>query len=196
MDLKKKFLLSLVVFGTISSVFFSSCKKKVDCSGLPQQMEGYFPSVSELKFSNGIGDTLILPVDEYSRSIPRTLTNNPLSVGGTGGTPSCVETIEAGGSIPVYWSFELLSYEDPKTTEIRFTITEKFNSTGRGASYFNKVVNETPSTLGDYKVFGDTLVMSAIQPPVRRFSEAKIVYGQGLVKLHDVVNNCDWTRFW
>lgn len=203
MDLKKKFLLSLVVFGTISSVFLSSCKKKVDCSGLPQQMEGYFPSVSELKFSNGIGDTLISPVDEYSRSIPRTLTNNPLSVGGTGGTPFCVETIEASGgssvSIPVYWSLELGVTEDSKTTEIRFTITEEFISTGRGASYFNKVVNETPSTLGDYKVFGDTLVMSAIQlqPPVlRRFSEAKIVYGQGLVKLHDVVNNCDWTRFW
>ena len=205
MDLKKKFLLSLIVFGTISSVFLSSCKKKVDCSGLPQQMEGYFPSVSELKFSNGIGDTLILPVDEYSRSIPRTLTNNPLSVGGTGGTPSCAETIEAGGgatwssmSIPVYWSwfFELAVYEDSKTTKIIFSITEEFISTGRGASYFNKVVNETPSTLGDYKVFGDTLVMSAIQPPVRRFSEAKIVYGQGLVKLHDVVNNCDWTRFW
>jgi hypothetical protein len=201
MDLKKKFLLSLVVFGTISSVFLSSCKKKVDCSGLPQQMEGYFPSVSELKFSNGIGDTLILPVDEYSRSIPRTLTNNPLSVGGTGGTPFCVETIEAWSSvsIPVYWSLKLGVTEDSKTTEIRFTITEEFISTGRGASYFNKVVNETPSTLGDYKVFGDTLVMSAIQlqPPVlRRFSEAKIVYGQGLVKLHDVVNNCDWTRFW
>ena len=203
MDLKKKFLLSLVVFGTISSVFLSSCKKKVDCSGLPQQMEGYFPSVSELKFSNGIGDTLISPVDEYSRSIPRTLTNNPLSVGGTGGTPFCVETIEASGgssvSIPVYWSLELGVTEDSKTTEIRFTITEDFISTGRGASYFNKVVNETPSTLGDYKVFGDTLVMSAIQlqPPVlRRFSEDKIVYGQGLVKLHDVVNNCDWTRFW
>ena len=128
MDLKKKFLLSLVVFGTISSVFFSSCKKKVDCSGLPQQMEGYFPSVSELKFSNGIGDTLILPVDEYSRSIPRTLTNNPLSVGGTGGTPFCVETIEAWSSvsIPVYWSLKLGVTEDSKTTEIRFTITEKF----------------------------------------------------------------------
>ena len=198
MDLKKKFLLSLVVFGTISSVFLSSCKKKVDCSGLPQQMEGYFPSVSELKFSNGIGDTLILPVDEYSRSIPRTLTNNPLSVGGTGGTPFCVETIEAWSSvsIPVYWSLKLGVTEDSKTTEIRFTITEEFISTGRGASYFNKVVNETPSTLGDYKVFGDTLVMSAIQHPVLRFSEAKCVYGQGLVKLHDVVNNCDWTRFW
>ena len=185
MDLKKKFLLSLVVFGTISSVFFSSCKKKVDCSGLPQQMEGYFPSVSELKFSNGIGDTLILPVDEYSRSIPRTLTNNPLSVGGTGGTPSCAETIEAGGgatwssmSIPVYWSwfFELAVYEDSKTTKIIFSITEEFISTGLtgSTSYFNKVVNETPSTLGDYKVFGDTLVMSAIQHPVQRFQRLKL----------------------
>jgi hypothetical protein len=101
-------------------------------------------------------------------------------------------------SIPVYWSLKLSVTEDSKTTEIRFTITEEFISTGlTGAtSYFNKVVNETPSTLGDYKVFGDTLVMSAIQVPVLRFSEAKIVYGQGLVKLHDVVNNCDWTRFW
>ena len=198
MDLKKKFLLSLVVFGTISSVFFSSCKKKVDCSGLPQQMEGYFPSVSELKFSNGIGDTLILPVDEYSRSIPRTLTNNPLSVGGTGGTPFCVETIEAGGyttwssmSIPVYWSFELAVLEDSKTTKIIFSITEEFISTNS----FNKAVNETPSTLGDYNVFGDTLNLTVLQPSAR-FTEAQIIFGKGLVKLHDVVNNCDWTRFW
>ena len=193
MNLKKKFLLSLVVFGIFSLLFISSCKKKVDCSGLPQQMEGYFPSVSELKFSNGIGDTLILPVEYYSRSVPRTLTNNPLSVGGTGAKPFCYETIEAWSSmsIPVYWSFKLTVSEDSKTTEINFTITEEFISTNS----FNKKVNETPSTLGDYKVFGDTLVMSVIQS-VTRFSEAQIVYGQGLVKLHDVVNNCDWTRVW
>ena len=198
MDLKKKFLLSLVVFGTISSVFFSSCKKKVDCSGLPQQMEGYFPSVSELKFSNGIGDTLILPVNYYSRSVPRTLTNNPLSVGGTGAKPFCYETIEARGdatwssmSIPVYWSFELAVLEDSKTTKIIFSITEEFISTNS----FNKAVNETPSTLGDYNVFGDTLNLTVLQPSAR-FTEAQIIFGKGLVKLRDVVNNCDWTRFW
>ena len=193
MDLKKKFLLSLVVFGIISSVFFSSCKKKVDCSGLPEQMEGYFPSVSELKFSNGKGDTLILPVDYYSRSVPRTLTNNPLSVGGTGAKPFCYETIEAWSSmsIPVYWSFKLTVSEASKTTEIDFTITEDFISTNS----FNKAVNETPSTLGDYKVFGDTLNLSVLQPAAR-FTESQIIFGKGLVKLRDVVNNCYWTRFW
>lgn len=193
MNIRKKFIVALAVVGIIPSVFLSSCKKKVDCPGLPQQMEGYFPSVSELKFSNGIGDTLILPVEYYSRSVPRTLTNNPLSVGGTGAKPFCYETIEAWSSMatPVYWSFKLTVSEDSKTTEINFTITEEFISTNS----FNKKVNETPSTLGDYKVFGDTLVMSVIQS-VTRFSEAQIVYGQGLVKLHDVVNNCDWTRVW
>jgi hypothetical protein len=117
-----------------------------------------------------------------------------LSVGGTGAKPFCIETLEAWSSmnIPVYWSFKLAVSEDAKTTEINFTITEAFISTNS----FNKVVNETPSTFGDYKVFGDTLVMSAIQPPVARFTEAQIVYGQGLVKLHDVVNNCDWIRVW
>jgi hypothetical protein len=191
---QKKFVLTFTLFGIILSVCLSSCKKEVECPGLPYQMEGYFPSVSELKFSNAIGDTLILPVDEYSRSIPRTLSNNPLSVGGTGAKPFCIETIEAGSSmsIPVYWSFKLAVSEDSKTTEINFIITEAFISTNN----FNKVVNETPTTLGDYKVFGDTLVMSAIQPPVARFTDAQIVYGQGLVKLHDVVNNCDWTRVW
>lgn len=194
MNKQKKFVLAFTEFVLILSVFLSSCKKEVECPGLPYQMEGYFPSVNELKFSNGIGDTLLLPVDDYSRSIPRTLSNNPLSVGGTGAKPFCIETIEAGSSmsIPVYWSFKLAVSEDTKTTEINFTITEAFISTNS----FNKVVNETPSTLGDYKVFGDTLVMSAIQPPVARFTEAQIVYGQGLVKLHDVVNNCDWTRVW
>lgn len=194
MYIRKKFVLAMTVFGIILSVFLSSCKKEVECPGLPYQMEGYFPSVSELKFINGIGDTLILPVDDYSRSIPRTLSNNPLSVGGTGAKPFCIETLEAWSSmyIPVYWSFKLAVSEDAKTTEINFTITEAFISTNS----FNKVVNETPSTLGDYNVFGDTLVMSAIQPPVARFTEAQIVYGQGLVKLHDVVNNCDWTRVW
>jgi hypothetical protein len=194
MYIQKKFVLSFTVFGIILTAFLSSCKKEVECPGLPQQMEGYFPSVNELKFSNGIGDTLILPVDNYSRSIPRTLSNNPLSVGGTGAKPFCIETLEASSSMstPVYWSYKLAVSEDAKTTEINFTITEAFISTNS----FNKVVNETPTTLGDYKVFGDTLFMSAIQPPVARFTEAQIVYGQGLMKLHDVVNNCDWTRVW
>jgi hypothetical protein len=194
MDKQNKFLLALTVFGIILSVCLSSCKKEVECPGLPYQMEGYFPSVSELKFINSIGDTLILPVDNYSRTIPRTLSNNPWSEGGSGAKPFCIETIETGSSMStsLYWSLKLAVSEDAKTTEINFTITEAFIST----NIFNKVVNETPTTLGDYKVFGDTLVMSAIQPPVARFTEAQIVYGQGLVKLHDAVNNCDWIRVW
>jgi hypothetical protein len=195
MNLKKKFLLSLVVFGIFSLLFISSCKKKVDCSGLPQQMEGYFPSVSELKFSNGKGDTLILPVDDYSRTTPRTLSNNPLSAGGSGSSPVCYETIEAWSSmsIPVYWSFKLTVSEESKSSEINFTMTEEFIT----SNFFSKVVNETPGTLGDYKVFGDTINLSVVQqPPVARFTEAQIIFGQGLVRLRDVVNNCYWTRFW
>ncbi|MFA9221185.1 MAG: hypothetical protein ACEQSL_08355, partial [Sediminibacterium sp.] len=105
----KKFVVALTVLAIVPSVFLSSCKKTVDCPGLPQQMEGYFPSVSELKFSNGLGDTLVFPVSQYSRDVPRTLSNNPLSVGGTGSKPVCYETLEAAStmSIPVYWSFEL-----------------------------------------------------------------------------------------
>ena len=193
MYIQKKFVLSFTAFGIILSVFLSSCKKEVECPGLPYQMEGYFPSVNDLKFSNGIGDTLLLPVEDYSRSIPRTLSNNPLSVGGTGAKPFCYETIEAWSSmsIPVYWSFKLTVSEASKTTEIDFTITEEFISTNS----FNKAVNETPSTLGDYKVFGDTLNLSMLQPTAR-FTEAQIIFGKGLVKLRDVVNNCYWTRFW
>ena len=190
----KKIVLVLAVLAIVPSVFFSSCKKEVDCPGLPQQMEGYFPSVSELKFSNGLGDTLILPVSQYSRDVPRTLSNNPLSVGGTGSKPVCYETLEAASTmnIPVYWSFELGVSEGEKTTTISLSITEEFVSN----NYFEALVNETPSSLGDYKVFGDTLAITASPVSSMRFSEAQIVYGQGLVKLHDVVNNCDWTRVW
>ena len=190
----KKIVLVLAVLAIVPSVFFSSCKKEVDCPGLPQQMEGYFPSVSELKFSNGLGDTLILPVSQYSRDVPRTLSNNPLSVGGTGMKPVCYETLEAASTmnIPVYWSFELGVSEGEKTTTISLSITEEFVSN----NYFEAQVNETPSSLGDYKVFGDTLDIKASPVSSMRFSEAQIVYGQGLVKLHDVVNNCDWTRVW
>ena len=190
----KKFVIVLAVLAIVPSVFFSSCKKEVDCPGLPQQMEGYFPSVSELKSSNGLGDTLILPVSQYSRDVPRTLSNNPLSVGGTGSKPVCYETLEAASTmnIPVYWSFELGVSEGEKTTTISLSITEEFVSN----NYFEAQVNETPSSLGDYKVFGDTLDIKASPVSSMRFSEAQIVYGQGLVKLHDVVNNCDWTRVW
>lgn len=190
----KKFVIVLAVLAIVPSVFFSSCKKEVDCPGLPQQMEGYFPSVSELKFSNGLGDTLILPVSQYSRDVPRTLSNNPLSVGGTGSKPVCYETLEAASTmnIPVYWSFELGVSEGEKTTTISLSITEEFVSN----NYFEALVNETPSSLGDYKVFGDTLAITASPVSSMRFSEAQIVYGQGLVKLHDVVNNFDWTRVW
>lgn len=190
----KKFLVALVVFAIVPSLFLSSCKKEVDCPGLPEQMEGYFPSVSEMKFSNGLGDTLVLPVQDYQRAVPRTLSNNPLSVGGTGMKPICYETLRANSSMstPLYWSFELGVSEDEKTTSIRLGITEEFLSN----NYFDVQVNETPSSMGDYKVFGDTLVIAASQVTSLRFSEAQIVYGQGLVKLHDVVNNCDWTRVW
>ena len=188
----KKFVVALTVLAIVPSVFLSSCKKTVDCPGLPEQMEGYFPSVDELKFSNGSGDTLFLPVQEYERDVPRTLSNNPLSVGGTGMKPFCYERLKASSSmyIPVYWFFELGVSEDEQTTEIRLSITEEFVS----SNYFETQVSETPSSLGDYKVFGDTLVITASPVSSMRFSEAQIVYGQGLVKLHDVVNNCDWTR--
>jgi len=190
----KKIVLVLAVLAIVPSVFLSSCKKEVDCPGLPEQMEGYFPAVGELKFSNGLGDTLILPVSQYSRDVPRTLSNNPLSVGGTGSKPVCYETLQAAStmSIPVYWSFELGVSEDEKTTKISLSITEEFVS----SNYFETQVSETPSSLGDYKVFGDTLDMVAFPVSNARFTEAQIVYGQGLVKLHDVVNNCDWARVW
>lgn len=190
----KKFVFALSVLSIVSSVFLSSCKKEVDCPGLPEQMEGYFPSVGELKFSNGLGDTLVLPVQEYKRDVPRTLSNNPLSVGGTGMKPVCYERLKVNSSmyIPVYWFFELGVSEDEKTTTISMSITEEFVSN----NYFEAQVNETPSSLGDYKVFGDTLNMVALPVSNPKFSEAQIVYGQGLVKLHDVVNNCDWTRVW
>ena len=188
----KKFVVALAVLAIVPSVFFSSCKKEVDCPGLPEQMEGYFPAVGELKFSNGLGDTLVLPVQEYERDVPRTLSNNPLSVGGTGMKPFCYERLKASSSmyIPVYWFFELGVSEDDQTTEIRLSITEEFVS----SNYFEFQINETPSSLGDYKVFGDTLDITASPVSNLRFTEAQIVYGQGLVKLHDVVNNCDWTR--
>jgi hypothetical protein len=190
----KKIVLVLTVLAIVPSLFLSSCKKEVDCPGLPEQMEGYFPSVGELKFSNGLGDTLVFPVEEYTRAVPRTLSNNPLSVGGTGMKPFCYETLRASSSvyIPFYWSFELGVSEDEKTTTIRFNLTEEFVSN----NYFEVVVNDTPSSLGDYKVFGDTLDIVAIPVSNLRFSEARIVYGQGVVKLHDVMNNCDWTRVW
>ena len=190
----KKIVLVLTVLAIVPSLFLSSCKKEVDCPGLPEQMEGYFPSVGELKFSNGLGDTLVLPVEEYTRAVPRTLSNNPLSVGGTGMKPTCYEYIKARSSqyIPIYWFFELGVSEDDKTTTITFNITEEFVS----SNYFEVVVNETPSSLGDYKVFGDTLNIVALPVSNLRFNEAQIVYGQGLVKLHDVMNNCNWTRVW
>ena len=190
----KKFVFALTVLAIVPSLFLSSCKKTIDCPGLPEQMEGYFPSVSELKFSNGLGDTLVLPVQEYERDVPRTLSNNPLSVGGTGMKPFCYERLKAYSimSIPMYWSLELGVSEDEKTTSISLNITEEFLSN----NYFEAQVNETPSSLGDYKVFGDTLDITASPVSSMRFSEAQIVYGQGLVKLHDVVNNCDWTRVW
>ena len=138
----KKIVLVLAVLAIVPSVFFSSCKKEVDCPGLPQQMEGYFPSVSELKFSNGLGDTLILPVSQYSRDVPRTLSNNPLSVGGTGMKPVCYETLEAASTmnIPVYWSFELGVSEGEKTTTISLSITEEFVSNNYFSTYLFKFI--------------------------------------------------------
>jgi hypothetical protein len=155
----KKFVIVLAVLAIVPSVFLSSCKKTVDCPGVPEQMEGYFPSVSELKLSNGLGDTLFFPIQEYTRALPRTVSNNPLSVGGTGGTPICFETLSAESFImPIDCKFELKILESEKKTQIRFSIHEE----SAYYNFFDVEVNETPSSLGDYKVFGDTLNLSLI----------------------------------
>lgn len=190
----KKIVVIFIVLAILPSLFLSSCKKEVDCPGLAQQMENYFPNLGDLKFINGQGDTLVLPVEQYSRSEKRTLSNNPWSVGGTGMKPVCYEYIQARSSqyIPIYWFFELGISEDDNSTTLTFNVTEEFVS----SNYFEVLVNETPGSLGDYKVFGDTLEIVALEVSNPRFTQAQIIYGQGLVKLHDVINNCDWTRVW
>lgn len=192
MNLEKTCICALAVLGIMPLLCLSSCKHKVDCHGLPQEMEGYFPKVSELKFTNEIGDTLTWSVEAYTRSTQRTLTNNPLSTGGTGNKPVCYETLEARSSMYASpdWKFKLTVSEIDKSTDITFSVVENSRY-----SSFNKAVNATPSTLGDFKVFGDTLVMPVLQPDAR-FTKVQIVYGQGLMKLHDEVHHCDWTRVW
>jgi hypothetical protein len=72
-------------------------------------------------------------------------------------------------------------------TKLRLYLTEEFVS----SSNFNIEASTTPSSLGTDKVFGDTINMNS---SIGRFNFAQLIYGQGIVQLYDVVNNCEWNR--
>jgi hypothetical protein len=128
------------------------------------------------------------------KSLPRTVTNNPWSAGGAGaGRPYCNESLQAGSAnyTGTYFGAIISVFDESQRSEFSFSITES----GVSSNSFYVEVNETPASLGDYRVFGDTLDL-VCDIPSARFTQAKFIYGQGLVKLHDITNNCDWTRVW
>lgn len=182
-NLKFKHILLIV-----SGFLMVSCKKTINCPGFPEGLKNYFPNTSLLKFTNANNDTLKIAIVTSFITTPRTESNNPLSVGGTGSAPVCIEQLEYSNyNSNLSFSFNLSLNEKYNYTSIRINLSEEFVS----SSYFEIETSNTPTTLGNNKVFGDTLNLNS---SFGRFNFAQLIYGQGIVKLYDVVNNCEWNR--
>lgn len=183
-NLKFKYILLIV-----SSFLIVSCKKTINCPGFPEGLKNYFPDNSLLKFTNSANDTLKIVMNIKYITLPRTESNNPLSVGGTGFAPVCIEQLtyknNYGSTIELY--FDISMSEKENYTKLRLYLTEVSVLT----SNFYIEESTTPSSLGTDKVFGDTINMNS---SIGRFNFAQLIYGQGIVKLYDVVNNCEWNR--
>jgi hypothetical protein len=183
-NLKFKYILLIV-----SSFLIVSCKKTINCPGFPEGLKNYFPDNSLLKFTNSANDTLKIVINIKYITLPRTESNNPLSVGGTGSAPICIEQLtyknNYGSTIELY--FDISMSEKGNFTKLRLYLTEVSVLT----SDFYIEESTTPSSLGSGKVFGDTINMNS---SIGRFNFAQLIYGQGIVKLYDVVNNCEWNR--
>jgi hypothetical protein len=183
-----KFKYILLIF---SSLLFVSCKKTINCPGFPEGLKNYFPNTSLLKFTNANNDTLKIAIIGSDISVPRTVSNNPLSEGGSGGDPFCIEELSYFSNYyntftnELEFSINITFYNESKYTYLRFNVTEPFVST----SGFEIDTTNTTTPYG--KVFGDTLNLNS---SFGRFNFAQLIYGQGIVKLYDLVNNCEWNR--
>lgn len=173
----------------VSSFLIVSCKKTINCPGFPEGLKNYFPDTSLLKFTNSANDTLKIVMNIKYITLPRTESNNPLSEGGTGSAPICIEQLtyknNYGSTIELY--FDISMSEKENFTKLRLYLTEVSVLT----SNFYIEESTTPSSLGTGKVFGDTINMNS---SIGRFNFAQLIYGQGIVKLYDVVNSCEWNR--
>ena len=182
-NLKFKHILLIV-----SSFLMVSCKKTINCPGFPEGLKNYFPDTSLLKFTNSANDTLKIVINIKYITLPRTESNNPLSEGGSGSAPICIEQLTYQNNdvsnIELYFD---ISMSEENYTQLRLYLTEVSVLT----SNFYIEESTTPSSLGTGKVFGDTINMNS---SIGRFNFAQLIYGQGIVKLYDVVNNCEWNR--
>jgi hypothetical protein len=185
-NLKFKYILLVV-----SSFLIVSCKKTINCAGFPEGLKNYFPNTSVLKFTNANNDTLKIVIVGSNISVPRTESNNPLSEGASGGNPVCIEELSYNSNYyttftnELEFSINITFYNESKYTYLRFNVTEPFVST----SGFEIDTTNTTTPYG--KVFGDTLNLNS---SFGRFNFAQLIYGQGIVKLYDLVNNCEWNR--
>lgn len=185
-NLKFKHILLIV-----SSFIIVSCKKTINCAGFPEGLKNYFPNTSLLKFTNANNDTLKIAIVGSNVSVPRTVSNNPLSEGGSGGNPFCVEVLSYYSNYynsftdELEFSINITFYNESKNTNLRFNVSEPFVSS---SGFEIDTINTTTSS---GKVFGDTLNLNS---SFGRFNFAQLIYGQGIVKLYDVVNNCEWNR--
>ncbi len=184
---------SILKFNYFFLIFISllifSCKKTINCAGFPEGLKNYFPETSLLKFTNSANDTLKIVMNIKYITLPRTESNNPLSEGGSGSAPFCIEQLtyrnNYGSTIELY--FDISMSEKENYTKLRLYLTDVSVLT----SNFYIEASTTPSSLGTGKVFGDTINMNS---SIGRFNFAQLIYGQGIVKLYDAVNNCEWNR--
>jgi hypothetical protein len=172
-------------------VVILSCHNKKDCPGFSENLLAYIPQESRLVFYNGDGDSLVFNTGSYSKTEPRTLQRNVLSVGGTGSKPYCMSSCSM--------SSEMLSTEEP---QLNYTInidneadtcdiSLSFASSLPSNDYFFTRAEFSPTG----RVFGDTIRLGNYTPTTDpRFSFIEIVYGRGITRIQDDLEGCEWVR--
>lgn len=183
-----------MVIGLISCtiLLLSSCKKdSKDCPAFSENLLPYIPNESRLIFYNDNGDSLLLRTDVYDKTEQHTMTRNRLSVGGSGSKPYCVASCKLSSSLlssdanQIDYSIHVDNEAD--TCALRLSIASAVPSN----DYFTRSVAFANSS----KVFGDTLQLTNPSPTTSsRFSSVTIVYGRGIVRITDDLENCVWSR--
>jgi hypothetical protein len=181
----------IVWLSLLAFLLLDSCGQEKECPGFSDNLLPYIPQESRLVFRNVAGDSLVFNTLTFSKTPPRTVKQNVLSVGGTGSKPYCVSNCSLGSVIVPSDSQSLGYIIDVDNEANACTLRVSMASQLPSNDYFMKIVPFSP--VG--KLFGDTILLSNSSPTTDpRFSRIEIIHGRGLVGIQDDVKKCWWKR--
>jgi hypothetical protein len=176
----------------LSLLMTFACGKKKECPGFSDNLLPYIPQEDKLVFRNELGDSLVFSINNYEKTPSRTLKQNIWATGGPEmGKPYCISSCGLRSEV-VSSDARQLGYTITVDNEaLSCSLSISISSSLPSNDYFLEVKPFTSAR----KLFGDTLRLgNAVPTTDPRFSLVEVVYGRGIVKLKDDVENCIWVR--